>query len=125
MDKYKQSNQTITLESFLRKRRVCKKEALTHTQMFPTRGSYFISDIDLPKLYDLYYQEIFENKGKISLTEKNREFTPIKIDLDFKYYGDDKELVRKYTQEDIKTFISLYFSIIEQEETRRTKIFFL
>lgn len=116
---------TNNLKSFLLANRVRKGQPFTHTSMFPQKCSYFIDDKKLNEFYEIYHKQIFVHKSNISLTEANREFTPVKIDLDFKWY--DTKLVRKYTQQDIKQIISYYMEIIEEwyELTQDEKLCFV
>jgi hypothetical protein len=80
--------------------------------MFPQKFSCFIPDEELDKMYSLYFKHVFIEKNEIGLTEKNREYTPIKIDIDFKF--NENDLVRKYTIDHIKQLIVYYMEIIEQ-----------
>ena len=106
------SNST-DLKSFLMSRRVMKKQTSTHTSMFPYKISVNISDEELEAFYQLYYQWVFVEGKETGLTERNRDQTPIKIDLDFKYNLEDN-FMRRYKIQDIMKIISLYMEIIEE-----------
>ena len=118
-------NTTNQLKSFLLTKRVPKGKPFTHTSMFPLKSSYNIDDSCLGSFYDIYHKQIFIHNSNISLTEANREFTPVKIDLDFKWL--DTYLTRKYTQQDIISIISYFMEIIEEwyETTDDEKLCFV
>lgn len=112
MSMKKYCDKTNKLQSFLLENRVSKGQAFTHTSMFPQRYSYYIDDTKLNKFFEIYHKQIFIHKTNISLTEANREYTPLKIDIDLKWYSN--KLVRKYTQDDIKEIISYYMEVINE-----------
>jgi len=92
----------------------------THTGMyFPLQGAWSVPEEAMPEFWEKYntaYQEyVLENKRfGIGLTEVQPEWSPLLIDLDFKYdtlKGDE----RLYTIEiDVKGVVELYRNIVKQ-----------
>ena len=101
-----------TIESFLRNRKLKKGDkSFTHTALgeppdhgFPASYSIQSSDYDL--FYKLYNQAAFSQNKKLYLTEKHEEYSPILIDLDFRFDSNIK--TRKYTSNTIIDFLKLY-----------------
>lgn len=70
-------------------------------------GSYNINDDEYPLFLELYYNEIFLNKKKEYLTEKQLEKDgPILVDLDLRFSLETKN--RIYTEEHIEDLLNLY-----------------
>ena len=101
-------------QEFLVTKRAVNKTESTHTSMggITNQGSYSISDDELENFYDLYYQEVFVKGKHLSFTEANRELTPVKVDLDFKYKSANEE--RRYHHSHIKKIIGLYSEIVSE-----------
>jgi P4 family phage/plasmid primase-like protien len=86
----------------------------THTSIGIPKGSYFVKCSETSQFMDLYHKVVFERKIPTYLTEGIRDIenTPLKIDLDFRYYSNKVE--RKYTFEDIAQICQKYMEIIEE-----------
>ena len=88
------------LYDYLSKNRA--KDEYTHTSLGTPKGSYYLKLSESDAFLELYYKVAFEQKIPVYLTEgiRDLENTPLKIDLDFRYYA--KDPARVYTLEDIK-----------------------
>ena len=100
-----------TLLEFLNARRVSKGKEWNVTGMSKSdKGVYYISDSEYARFLSLYSHDVFVNGSCLALLEKHTTFSPILIDLDFKYEKVKglKVPLRKFDIEDIKRFIGLY-----------------
>ncbi len=84
-------------------------------------GSYQIPNEKEIDFYKSYYNNVFVNKNKEYLTEKQREEGPILIDFDFRYDKSIKE--RQHNKEDILNFIELLTETLKNIINFDTKIF--
>jgi P4 family phage/plasmid primase-like protien len=101
-----------TLREFLNEHRVSKKEPYTHTGILtPFRGSFFVEDEELPVLNKLYYDQIVKNKGLLSITEKPKDVSSIRIDIDLHHSPRCKE--RTYDTGFVKKFVKIYVDSIK------------
>ena len=97
----------MALRDFLDTRRAKKGEKHNITGMSKTdKGIYYITDDDYNNFLSLYHTHVFVERKTSSLLEKHAAFTPILIDLDFKY--DSKDITRSFTNENIRLFVSMY-----------------
>lgn len=97
----------MTLHEFLNARRTKKGEQFNITGMSTLdMGTYFVPDTDYEGLLSLFHSHVCIEKRESSLLEKHSEFTPILIDLDFKY--DSADVTRVFTQDNIRLFVSMY-----------------
>ena len=110
------------LQSFLYGQRIIQSRkgemVNTHTSMPGTtkegkklHGGSF--SIDTPeketKLFKLYCYEVAKG-NKVCLTELHREYSPMKIDLDFRFdVPEDKNLVRAYSLDDVKWILRVFW----------------
>ena len=99
-----------TLSSFLNRYRRNDKPEFTHT-IIPNHpihygGSYTIPDDKYNEFMDLYNKEVFEENKEAYLTEKHKEFSPILIDLDFRFSMDKSE--RQYGDEFIVNYLKWF-----------------
>lgn len=87
------------------------KRVCTHTNMGSGRRSYNISDKEASTFFKLYANSL-DGGADLHFTEiqRDRAYTPIKIDLDFRYQSDKVE--RRYTKEMIEQFVSSYIKHI-------------
>ena len=106
------SSKYNVLQKFLDKNRGTL--GFTHTSIGAPMGKYDIKLSNLEEFYKLYHTTVFENKIPIYLTEgiKDCDLTPIKIDVDLRYYN--KNCVRTYTDGDIDEICMLYMNKIEE-----------
>ena len=100
----------------------------THTSIGRPTGSYNIAEDAMKDFYDIYHKSVFIDKIPTHLTEGIRDcpYTPLKIDIDFRYYSD--KLERKYTMDDILEICKLYMKFIEQyliEPEKEEREFFI
>ena len=113
------------LQSFLNDRRTScnNKASFTHTSIDAPKGSYNIPEDELNIFWDLYYKIVFQDKIPCHLTEKisDKEITPFKIDMDFRYYlskdpsnTNEKDLDRVYTSEQVDQICMMYMNYIEE-----------
>lgn len=107
-------NHRATFEQFLIKNRATtSSHPITHTKI--PGGKFSIKDEDLDHFYTLYKDacgEAVSNDELPRMTEKPNYYSPLRIDLDFRYL--DKTTDRRYTPEMIIAFIQLYMEIMEQ-----------
>ena len=110
-----QTHKYHDLQSFLYKHKKTGNE-YTHNALgnpphsYP--GSYNIPPELNDTFLDLYIEHVFNRKKNSHLTESHSNFSPILIDLDFRFKGEVNE--RKYTQDDLKQFLECY--IVELEK---------
>lgn len=99
------------LYQFLRNH-VAKGDTFTHTSISSPPGRYNIPDCDLDEFENLYYEAVFKNNASMYLTEAPSTYSPIKIDLDFRYISSDLE--RRYTIKQIKELVMIYMKEFEE-----------
>ena len=90
------------------------KDFFSHTSIGKPLGSFYIRMSETDEFLDIYHNVVFEQKIPIYLTEgiKDLENTPLKVDLDFRYFRDKAE--RIYVENDIKQICIKYMEIIEE-----------
>lgn len=123
----KSKNVGHSLQAFLDTSR-STSTSFTHTSIGRPMGKYSVKPIEHDAFYKAYYYTVFKEQngatwgrdgedskiGKQTfLTEgiKDREITPLKIDIDFRYYNDD--CVRLYEDDDIDKLCMLYMEKID------------
>lgn len=101
------------LEYFLTTHRAAKVgPEITHTKV--PGGKYHIPDEDLEEFYQKYGAVIEASPQPDllpRLTEKPRYYSPVRIDLDFRYYAMHAE--RRYTPEMIENFLVTFMGVME------------
>ena len=102
-------NQSV--QDFMTAHRVDKGCEYTHTNLSSTPHSFYVPYERLDTFYDLY-ADAFAHNQTLYVTEKNRHFGPIVVDLDIKFQGD--EIVRKYTEHHVKEICRVYSDVIKQ-----------
>lgn len=96
-----------TLSTFLDKRRATKDTDWNITGMSKEdMGKYYIPHNEYDVFQDLYYQHVFQNCSASSLLERHGTYTPLLIDLDFRYVDGTKE--RPFEKRNIVSFLSNY-----------------
>lgn len=117
------------LNSFLKAHKRVEGGDFTHTSLGDPKngiypGSYNIPLNESDTFLALYYNHVFQQKKSAFLTEKHIEYSPIVIDLDFRFKGN---LPRQYTEEDIKYFINIYIgelsNILDNVNDKRATAF--
>ena len=84
----------------------------THLSMCHPKGSFYIPDDRLGDFYKIYAMVAFEQKIPVHMVEMNKEYGPIKIDLDFRYFNNKAE--RIYSNSHIEEFLMEYIAICEE-----------
>ena len=101
------------LDKFMTSHRVTKSsQEITHTKI--PGGKFSISDEDLEEFYTLYQTVISSTTQTQSLpriTEKPRHYSPVRIDLDFRYRASAAE--RRYTIDMVHATILCYMKVME------------
>ena len=118
MPKSYSSGKSNPLQAYLSSNRTADK--FSHTSIGPPMGKYFIKPACMEEFFSIYHQVTFETDAQgervhpIYLTEgiKDKEYTPVKIDIDFRYFKDQNK--RVYTNEDIDRVCMLYMRKIEE-----------
>lgn len=104
----------MNLRTFLDKYRVLDKEKpYTHTGLGPWLGKYEVPEEQTEQLYTLLHQAIFEEGTAVSLTEVNRPFGPIRLDLDFRY-SLEQTTTRKHTEAEIRSVVQAVHRLITE-----------
>lgn len=109
-----------TLPEFLDSVKIIDKndKNITHTCMGDKNlnifnGKYKIKDSYYDYFIELYNKWIFTWNESHHLTEKHHpEYSPILIDLDFRYKEKENKLIRKYNTDDIILFITEYINTL-------------
>jgi hypothetical protein len=109
-----------SLRHFLNERRV-KDATWNLTGMGQDAGKYSVSNTEYDDFLQLHHDHVFVQNERSSLLEKHGEYTPILIDLDFRYSSDTND--RQFTKEDVRVFVKAYadafFRFIEYSESIR------
>ena len=108
-----------TFGVFLDSRRVTEKGDIAFTGMGTIRGKFMVKDKDYNEFLDKLHEYLFEEKRRpLNLIEQrnNNLYTPILIDLDFKY-PPEQAIQRQFDLSHIHSFIGnilriLHISII-------------
>uniref|UniRef100_A0A6C0AYG7 SF3 helicase domain-containing protein n=1 Tax=viral metagenome TaxID=1070528 RepID=A0A6C0AYG7_9ZZZZ len=108
------SNQSVTLDEYLKRSHIEKGETYTHTRIGDKEnkisgGLYNIKDKKV--FLEKYFQHVFVDGKKEYLTEKQRiEDAPLVIDIDMRYSVEIKE--RQHTKDHIIDLIDIYTKAI-------------
>ena len=104
------------LEKYLfdNKRKPDKEHTHTAIPNYPESygGSYTIPDSKYKHFLKLYYNSVFRDDNTAYLTERHLEYSPILIDLDFRFPIETKS--RKYDDSFIIKFMNIYISEIKK-----------
>ena len=100
----------MTLSKYMSMHKRNNNPEFTHT-IIPNHphhygGSYNISDDQYKTFLDIYHHEVFVKNKECYLTEKHKDFSPVLIDLDFRFPLTIKK--RIYTQSFIEEYLSIY-----------------
>lgn len=105
----------MTLRTFLDARRVAKAQEWNVTGMGANdMGRYDIATEDYDEFLKHVYEYCFVQKKSSSLLERHTKFTPLLIDLDFKYALSPGGGVvgvrdgREFTKDNVRTFVRAY-----------------
>jgi P4 family phage/plasmid primase-like protien len=97
----------MTLTEFLNAHRVQEKGSpYTHTGLSPMLGKYYIPPTEQEEFFKCYNNALSAGLA-LTLTEVHQKYSPILIDLDFRF-DLDSNLTRKYTTQDIENIINLF-----------------
>lgn len=114
------------MQMYLNQHRVKRKQThgakmpFTHTSISRPHGTYNLpqEEEDHQKFFDLYYQHVFEQKLPSYLVEgilDGVEFTPVRIDLDFRMYQDTSVPLRIYDLDgEVVAFCQEYMKVMEE-----------
>jgi P4 family phage/plasmid primase-like protien len=108
---------------YLDSHRVNEKGDVSFTGMGTVKGKFFVSNDEYPHFLDLLHDYLFQqNKRALNLVEQRRTdlFTPLLIDLDFKYSGGQR-LQRQFELSHIHSFIENYVENITHFYTLNTE----
>lgn len=93
----------------------CKPgEQYTHTSIDEPKGSFKIPDDKMSEFYEIYNRALMQGQ-LIYMTEKPKDPSPMRLDLDFRFsmqVGENKQLVRKYTDQNIETILKTYNELL-------------
>lgn len=85
------------------------------------KGTYFVPDTEYEEFLSLHHDHVFLHKQPSSLLEGRSAYTPILLDLDFRY--ETKTLDREFTKEHVRRFVHDYakafFHFLEYDEPLR------
>ena len=102
-----------TLLEFINARRVRKGQIWNVTGMAKNdKGIYNVVEGEYDEFLRLYYDWVFVKGNKSALLERHTEYSPILIDLDFKY-AKNSGLKRRFTMKNVATFIGLYMEVFD------------
>ena len=112
------SNQT--LEEFLHDHRVAPSSQCTHTSLIEPKGKFYVPTYNLETFYNLYEKAIKNNRD-VCITEVQRPYIPILIDLDFRACCKNSENSENtteipknlYSHEQIQQFIDSLRSVLD------------
>ena len=101
---------SMSFDAFLKNYKRHDKPEYTHT-IIPNHpvhygGSYTIPDNKYNEFLDRYNKEVFEKGKEAYFTEKHLDFSPILIDLDFRFNIDKQK--RQYDNNFIETYLDIY-----------------
>lgn len=103
----------LNVFSFLQKYQIGKGGEHTHTSFIKPTGAFYIPVNAQDAFIDLYKTCIKKNEY-LYITEKHRDFSPILIDLDFRYEKENTIPIRHHTPDDIKIIVQNYLSVLEK-----------
>jgi len=84
---------------------------ITHTSWGQIMGKYHIPENKLELFHKLYAKEVKLGKN-LNILEQHNEFSPILIDLDFKF--DESVDMRMFTDDHIKKIVEIYMDEIDK-----------
>jgi P4 family phage/plasmid primase-like protien len=99
------------LAQFLSDRRTSDSKKANVRGLGLQKGNYFIHSKDYDSFLDSFHEYVFDEGHAANLIEVHREFSPILIDLDFRYPSGGP-LERRFTNEEIYNFIDEYAKIL-------------
>ena len=107
------------LYKFLKKRKVTDKhKQKTHSAFGDPWGSFYISDDDYGEFINLYTKLFLVDKSLLHIMEKQKEISPIIIDIDLSILGVDFNTFKKY-DENIRKEYSWVPSIIYKRKRKK------
>ena len=90
------------------------KKNFNYTSLHKPKGAFFIAPNQTDVFLKLYHDYIYKKKQKPYITEVHDKYTPILIDLDFRFEISSKTISRNYNLEFIKKFIMIYLKYIDK-----------
>lgn len=109
-----------TLHEFLHSRRV-KTTQWNLTGMGSDVGKYFVNETDYSTFLTLFHNDVHIHRNPSSLLERHASYTPLLIDLDFRYSTDLKERAfdTPHIQQFLQEYASAFFSFFAYEKPLR------
>ena len=104
------TNNRMTFNNYLSQFETPKGEKFTNTSMCYPKKSYHIPDEKYPEFLQKY-QLALDDCSDLHLTEKPSQYSPIRIDLDFRFQPDNSRN-RKYTLKNIENIITQYCKVL-------------
>lgn len=102
----------MSIYGFLQNHIAAQNEPFSHTGLVPMIGKYFIPDSHLDIFYKHYNRSL--KKGEtLAITEMHQDISPIIVDIDFRFQ-ESIGTVRKYSINDIKNVVKIYFEQIQK-----------
>ena len=105
------SNYRMNFNQYLSQFETPKGEKFTNTSMCYPKKSYHIPDEKYPEFLQKY-QLALDDGSDLHLTEKPSQYSPIRIDLDFKFENDNTK-DRKYNHQNLEVIISEYCKLLQ------------
>lgn len=101
-------HEMTTLRAFLDSRRVATEDTTWNLTGMGRNdaGKYYISNSDYDDFLRLHHEHAFIHSKASSFLEKHSDYSPILIDLDFRYAP--SSIDRQFTKDDIRTFVKAY-----------------
>ena len=106
--------ETPKLKNYLNKyKNTENRQPYTNTYMGNPKHSLFVPEEE----YDVFlsvYAECVKRGMDLHYTEKPKDISPLRVDLDFRFENDTDTVVRKYTDDQIKNIVHEYFKILNK-----------
>ena len=106
------SNNSMTFNQYMNQYEVPKGRKSTNTSMCYPKKSYHIPDDKYPEFLQKYAEQV-EKGTDLHLTEKPSEYSPIRVDLDFRFEPAESSSKHLYSLQNIKNIITEYCKVIK------------
>jgi hypothetical protein len=112
------------LRTFLNARRAAKGKPFNVTGMNKDDdiGIYNITDEDYPEFLRLHHDHVFVHSQPSSLLERHTVYSPILIDLDFRYTGSsntNREFEKKHIRQFVHSYAQAFCKFIDYNQSLR------
>lgn len=114
-----------SLREFLNARRV-NDASWNLTGMGNEAGKYYVSPTDYPQFLNLFHTHVHVHRNPSSLLERHASYTPLLIDLDFRYSTDVRERAfdKPHVQQFIQSYANAFFHFFEFQGPLRFFVMF-